>query len=132
MGNEFYDFIKNTYTKADYAWLENYYDKINGIAIMSVFGKDDGSVKSLKKVSKYVYALHNDYLLIYIHSILPKRFKAPWLKYYKKRKEEKIDKLHKRIQKYFKYSEKEYEYIKSTVEFFIKRDIQQYYTAFGI
>jgi len=132
MGNPFYDFIKNVYTQKNYAWLDNFYDKVNGIAMITVLGKDDQSLRYLKKISKYIYALRNDYLLIYLHSVLPKRFKAPWIKYYKKRKEEKIDKLHKRIKKYFGYSDSEYAYIKGTVDFFIQRDLNQYYTAFGI
>lgn len=130
--NPFYDFIKNVYTKEDYKWLSSFYDQVNGIAIISVLGRDDNSLKPLKKISKYIYALHNDHLLIYLHSIIPKRFRAPWIKYYKKRKEEKIDKLHIRIKKYFGYSEKEYKYIKHTIDFFIKRDLRSYYLSFGI
>lgn len=130
--NPFYEFIKNVYTKQDYEWLNSFYDQVNGIAIMSVLGRDDNSLKYLKKISKYVYALHNDYLLIYLHSIIPKRFKAPWIKYYKKKKEEKVDKLHIRIKKYFGYSEKEYGYIKDRIDFFIKRDLNSYYISFGI
>ena len=132
MGNPFYEFINNVYTKKDFFWLDNFYDKVNGIGLISVLGKDDNSLKYLKKISKYVYALRNDFLLIYLHSIIPKRFKAPWIKYYKKRKEEKLDRLHIRIQKYFKYSDKEYNYIKSNVNFFIKRDLEAYYCKFGI
>ena len=130
--NPLYDFIKNLYTKENYNWLENFYDEINGIALISVLGKDDNSLEILKKVSKYIYALRNDFLLIYLHSLIPKRFRAPWIKYYKKRKEEKIDKLHIRIQKYFNYSDNEYSRIKGTVNFFIKRDFNAYYRAFGI
>lgn len=132
MGNPFYEFLNNVYTKKDYAWLDNFYDKVNGIAMMSVLSKDDDSLKHLKKISKYVYALRNDYLLIFLHSIIPKRYKAPWMKYYKKTKEEKIDRLHIRIKKYFKYSDSEYEKIKSTIDFFIKRDLESYYVKFGI
>ena len=130
--NPFYEFINNVYTKKDFFWLDNFYDKVNGIGLISVLSKDDDSLKYLKKVSKYVYALRNDFLLIYLHAIIPKRFKAPWIKYYKKRKEEKLDRLHIRIQKYFKYSDKEYNYIKSNVNFFIKRDLEAYYLKFGI
>ena len=132
MVNPFYEFINNVYTKKDFFWLDNFYDKVNGIGLISVLGKDDNSLKYLKKISKYVYALRNDFLLIYLHAIIPKRFKAPWIKYYKKRKEEKLDRLHIRIQKYFKYSDKEYNYIKSNVNFFIKRDLEAYYLKFGI
>jgi len=130
--NEFYEFIKNVYTKKDFFWLDSFYDKVNAIAIMTVLGKDDDSLKHLKRISKYIYALRNDHLLILMHNVIPRRLKAPWIKYYKKSKEEKIDKLHIRIKKYFLYSDKEYSYIKDTVDFFIKRDLQQYYTAFGI
>lgn len=130
--NPFYEFIKNVYTREDYKWLDSFYDKVNGIALISVLCKDDNSLRHLKKISKYVYALHNDYLLIYLHSIIPKRFKAPWIKYYKKRKEEKIDQLHIKIKKYFNYSEKEYGYIKDRIDFFIKRDLSSYYISFGI
>ena len=76
--------------------------------------------------------IYHDFLLIYLHSIIPKRFKAPYIKYYKKIKEEKLDRLHIRIQKYFKYSDKEYNNIKPTVNFFIKRDLEEYYQKFGI
>ena len=132
MGNPFYEFINNVYTKKEFGWLDNFYDKINGVALISVLGKDDNSLKYLKKISKYIYILRNDFLLIYLHAIIPKRFKAPWIKYYKKRKEEKLDRLHIRIQKYFKYSDKEYGYIKDNVNFFIKRDLDAYYSKFGI
>lgn len=130
--NPLYDFIKNLYTRKDYQWLENFYDQVNGIALISVLGKDDSSLEILKKVSKYMYALRNDYLLIYLHSLIPKRYRAPWIKYYKKRKEEKVDLLHIRIQKYFNYSDQEYSRIKEIVNFFIKRDLNAYYKAFGI
>lgn len=132
MGNPFYEFINNVYTRKDYDWLNNFYDKINGIALISVLGKDDQSMKYLAKISKYVYALRNDFLLIYLHSVIPKRFKAPWIKYYKKRKEEKLDKLHNRIQKYFGYSDKEYGYIKSHIDFFIRKDLANHYMKFGL
>jgi len=130
--NPFYEFIKSIYTKKEYGWLENFYDKVNGIALISVLAKDDESLDILKKISKYVYALRNDFLLIYLHAIIPKRYRAPWIKYYKKRKEDKIDNLHTRIQKYFNYSDKEYAKIKDTIDFFIKRDLNAYYKAFGI
>ena len=132
MGNPFYEFINKVYTAKEYSWLENFYDKVNGIAMISILGKDDQSLKYLKKISKYVYALRNDYLLIYLHSLIPKRYRAPWFKYYKKKKEEKIDRLHIRIQKYFKYSNSEYQKIKSHIDFFIKRDLSGYYTKFGV
>lgn len=132
MGNPFYEFINKVYTNKEYKWLENFYDKVNGIALISVLAKDDQSLKYLKKISKYVYALRNDYLLIFIHSIIPKRYKAPWMNYRKKKKEEKIDRLHIKIQKYFKYSDSEYGKVKSHIEFFIRRDLESYYIKFGI
>jgi len=132
MGNPFYEFINKVYTAKEYQWLDRFYDKVNGIALISVLGKDDNSLKYLKKISKYVYALRNDYLLIYLHSLIPKRFRAPWIKYGKKRKEEKIDRLHIRIQRYFRYSDSEYANIKSNISFFIHRDLEGYYKKFGV
>ena len=130
--NPFYDFINNLYTNKEYEWISNFEDKVNGIGLISVLAKDDDSLVYLKKISKYIYVLRHDFLLIYLHSVIPKRYKAPWIKYYKKKKEDKVDSLHKRVQKYFGYSSKEYSYIKGGIDYFVRKDLDSFYKKFGI
>ena len=128
----FYQCVQNLYTRNDYSWLENFYEGVSGIALLSILGKDEGILSVLKRAIRYLYILDNQCLLIYLHSIIPKRYKAPWIKYYRKPKEDKIDRLHNRIRKYFGYSECEYMYIKKNVSIFITKDLQKYYQQFGI
>ncbi len=129
--NKFYECIKNLYTKNDYDWIK-YFSDINCISVISAIKSCDISLECLKKVTKYMYVLDNDCLFIYINSIIKKEYKVPWIKYYKKKKDTKVDLLHNRIRKYFNYSEKEYNYIHPTIHNIIHKKIQEYYVKFGV
>lgn len=125
--------VKNFYTNKKFDWLKYYYDKVNGVALYTILCKGDmETLKHLRKISKFIYVLENRHLLILLHSVIPKAFRQPFIKYFKKIAEKKIDELHKNIRKYFGYSEREYSYIKELVHKYIQRDIDKHFKSFGI
>ena len=131
--NPFFQCIKNLYTINSYNWIEFFNDKINGIALISVLKKDNDILEYLKKIIKYIYILDNHCLLIYMHSIIPKRGQAPWIPYTKKTKvDNKKEILHDRIRKYFRYSENEYKCIRGNISIFIEKDFNKYCCLFGV
>ena len=113
--NLFFECIKNLYTREDYEWLNNFYDHVNCFAIAKVISRDDASLQYVKCLTKYLFNIKNEHSLILLHTLIPKRYKAPWIQY-KKKKEDVAFKLHKKIMKYLRYSEREYKYVKHIIE----------------
>ncbi len=113
--NPFYQCIKNLYTRVDYGWIDQACDKVSCFAIAKVISRHDESLKYIKHLTKYIYKLTNEHSLTLLHALIPKGYKAPWIQYAKKK--EVIDnRLHIKIMKYLGYSEREYAYVKRTIE----------------
>ena len=130
--NLFFDSIKNLYIQKNFNWLDNFYGQNFAIGIIQVLKKNNNNLKNLKKIIKYIYILSPDNLLILLHAIIPKVYRIPFFKSNKKNKLENNEGLHIEIQKYFNYSNMEYNFIKGRINELINRDLKKYYTKFGL
>lgn len=105
--------IKNLYTRKDFAWIQEVDEAVPVVPLYNYLLSDPNVGMRIKGLNKYLFEVDPKTFVALLHTQIPKKSKAPYLEGVLKNEEDE-DKtvVMDKIRRYFKYSEREFGYIR--------------------
>lgn len=120
-----FDVLKLLYIETSYEWIFGCYHEVEGMMLLRFLSMEPSVLPYIGKAEKILIHLNPLQQLIYLHTLIPKRPRAPFTKYLKPPKAEKdpLVAMYETFRKYFNYSENEFEIVKPYIRAHVEKDL---------
>jgi len=124
--------LKQLYCSSKLDWIKE--AELSGFLAMKWVMMNNNEVGKLFFIDKYTFHLNDEEMLSLLSAcLIPKQQKTPFVKFIKKKEDTpQYDFILPQIQKYFEYSDREFEIIKPIIIKELEKDYKKWFDFFGI